>query len=350
MLDDIAGMYGLLMEYQVATPASVLVAVMGDSSHFGFYGENGAGGALDENSIFRIGSISKAMAGQVMAGMIADGKVAAEAPVTEYLPDLPGTVFPDGTPMRMIDLVGQAAGLPRDLPVDPGPDDNPDQMQTLPAISAYLEDTPLFFAPGTRLLYSNFGYQLLGAALGAANDSSYGAALEQYLTGPLGMEDTAIGVPEDKLGRLLPGYLFDDSEFPLMQPGDLLGASGGIFTTAKDMERWMRWNLSQEPDPVRDIFHAPHADRSDFRSVSMMDESGHLDEMGMGWVIMHETEAQPYTLQKAGAHGGYMAYLALAPEKQAAVFMMINKYDFDADETMTALANSMLAALPGAMD
>jgi CubicO group peptidase (beta-lactamase class C family) len=137
---------------------------------------------------------------------------------------------------------------------------------------------------------------------------------------------------------------------PMEVGGDLVGASGGIFTTAKDIETWMTWNVATDHDPVRAIYHAPHGERGSYDSVSLMDESGELDAMGKAWVFMDETPYRPYTMQKAGAHAGYMAYVAFAPRKRAGVFIAINKFDFDKDITMTGLANAMLADLPGAMD
>lgn len=349
MLDDIAQMYQVLLEYQVAPPAGFLVAVMGDASYIGTVGEGPQGDTPAADGIFRIGSISKVLTGQVMAAMIAEGKIRAEDPVTDYLPKLPNASL-NGQPLRLIDLVGQAAGVPRDLPVEPKTDETVDQAKTLPAIEAWLAENPLMFEPGSRLLYSNFGYQILGAALGAANGTTYGEALRHYVTEPLGMPDTANTVAPDAMDRVIPAFFFDGSELPMVDGSDLVGASGGIFTTAVDIETWLRWNLARDADPVRDIYHSPHGRRSDYASVSLMDESGTLDAMGLGWVFMDATEETPFTLQKAGAHAGYMAYVALAPERQAAVFMGINQYDFDKDVAMTDLVNSMLASLPGAFD
>jgi D-alanyl-D-alanine-carboxypeptidase/D-alanyl-D-alanine-endopeptidase len=222
--------------------------------------------------------------------------------------------------------------------------------KTLPAIDAWLSENELMFEPGSRLFYSNFGYQLLGAALGAANGTTYAEALRQYVTEPLGMPDTANTVAPESMGRVIPAHFFDGAELPMVDGSDLVGASGGIFTTAEDIETWLRWNLAQDADPVREVFHSAHAERSDYASVSLMDESGALDAMGLGWVFMNQTPYAPFVMQKAGAHAGYMAYVAIAPDREAAVFMGINQYDFDKDTTMTELVNSMLASLPGAVD
>ncbi|MBY6146891.1 serine hydrolase [Mameliella alba] len=349
LLTDIAQMYQLLLDYQVEPPAGILVAVMGDASYIGTVGEGPDGEAPAEDGIFRIGSISKVLTGQVMAAMIAEGKIRAEDPVTDYLPDLPNASL-NGKPLRLIDLAGQAAGLPRDLPVTPKPGETVDMAKTLPAIQDWMSGNALMFEPGSRLFYSNFGYQILGAALGAANGTTYGEALAQYVTGPLGMPDTANTVAPEAMDRVIPAFFFDESELPMVDGSDLVGASGGIFTTALDIETWLRWNLAQDADPVRDIFHTPHANREAYASVSLMDESGPLDAMGLGWVFMKGTDYTPFTIQKAGAHAGYMAYVAMAPERQAAVFMGINQYEFTKDIAMTELVNSMLASLPGAMD
>ncbi len=67
-------------------------------------------------------------------------------------------------PIRLIDLVTHSAGLPREVPREPGPPTNPFATITLDAFGNWLKTNALLFAPGTSILYSNFGFDLLAAA------------------------------------------------------------------------------------------------------------------------------------------------------------------------------------------
>ena len=70
-----------------------------------------------------------------------------------------------GHPIRLIDLVTQTSGLPREVPRPDGPPNDPFGTNTKEAQIADLKNDPLLFSPGTAALYSNYGFDLLGAAL-----------------------------------------------------------------------------------------------------------------------------------------------------------------------------------------
>lgn len=343
-LDDILAMYGLIFEYDLEVPAAMLIATTDGHTAMRFYGDDGTGLRPDERSLFRIGSISKVLTGHVLAAMDVAGTVRMDMRVEAILPD-----FATG-PMRLLDPATQSSGLPREMDAAPGADGSPDTGQTTEAIAAFLQGDPFLFTPGTSAHYSNVGFQILGAALGAAHGDGYRRALQDLVLTPLAMQDTAPEVQDRDRDRLLPGHLFDGSVLPYYPSGDLVTASGGLFTTAADLAAWMAWNLGQDDDPVRDAFHRVYRKRDEFASVSTMDESGMMDGMGLGWIWMKETPYRADILQKSGAHGGYMSYLALEPSTRSGVFVMINIFDFGAAEQMTALANAILADLPGQLE
>ena len=93
----------------------------------------------DGGTLFRIGSITKAFTGQVLASLAADGVVSLADPLTKYVPDFIAPLSEGGRPIRLIDLATHSAGLPREVPHEPGPPDNP-----------FITITPEAFAAGSR--------------------------------------------------------------------------------------------------------------------------------------------------------------------------------------------------------
>jgi D-alanyl-D-alanine-carboxypeptidase/D-alanyl-D-alanine-endopeptidase len=89
----------------------------GETALFGF-GEtrDGSGKEPDEDSIFRIASVSKVFCGTVLSAMAIDGLVAVSDPLQAYAGA--GVTVPekDGRMIRLVDLVTQASGLPREVP------------------------------------------------------------------------------------------------------------------------------------------------------------------------------------------------------------------------------------------
>ena len=100
--------------------------------------------------------------------------------------------------------------------------------------------------------------------------------------------------------------------------------------------------------PSRDrraISHAAWAMRDGLTAVSGMDESGHMDAMGLGWVIMMPEGDRPLIIQKAGGTDGVFSYIAFAPSRGVGVFIAINKFDFSAGIEIAQVANGLIATL-----
>jgi D-alanyl-D-alanine-carboxypeptidase/D-alanyl-D-alanine-endopeptidase len=110
----------------------------------------------------------------------------------------------------------------------------------------------------------------------------------------------------------------------------------------------MQWHLDRfdEKDAeVRMLDHAAYLYRDNLSPVSGMDESGHMDAMSLGWVVMMPEGNRPLILQKAGGLQGTFSYIAFAPTRGIAAFVAINQFDFAAAMTMAEVVNEMIAAL-----
>ncbi len=84
----------------------------------------------DGKTLFRIGSITKAFTGAVLASLVADGVVKFTDPLQKHLGWEVKIPSKDGKNIRLIDLVTHASGLPRETERAPSPPDNPFQTIT----------------------------------------------------------------------------------------------------------------------------------------------------------------------------------------------------------------------------
>src|SRR5271157_5960965 len=174
-LDEAVGFTGQVLALGLKVPALVIGAVRnGETSIQGFGRRaDGAEAAPAGDTLFRIGSITKACTGQVLASLAADGVVSLTDPLTKYAPRFIAPLSEGGRPIRLVDLATHSAGLPREVPHEPGPADDPFATITLDAFVSWLKANPLLFTPGTAVSYSNFGFDLLAAALSAAAQRPY---------------------------------------------------------------------------------------------------------------------------------------------------------------------------------
>jgi serine-type D-Ala-D-Ala carboxypeptidase/endopeptidase len=109
---------GTLTFLGAKVPGLVFAAVRDGETTVAGFGEiaGGSGKVPDGTSIVRIGSVSKALCGEVLARLVADRMIG----FTDRLQDHLGSDFTvpekDGKAIRIIDLATHAAGLAREVP------------------------------------------------------------------------------------------------------------------------------------------------------------------------------------------------------------------------------------------
>jgi D-alanyl-D-alanine-carboxypeptidase/D-alanyl-D-alanine-endopeptidase len=350
LLDEMVAFTGQVFILDTKVPAVVIGAVRdGEMSVAGFGERAGPGSpAPDGATIMRIGSITKAFTGDVLAHLVANGMMGLADPLTKWQPDLGPGANGDLDRVTLLDLATHSGGFPREVPHQPGPDNDPFSTITRDTFAGWIKKEPLLFAPGSSILYSNFGFDLLAMAMSAAAKRPYPDLLKEHITGPLDMKDTGFTLTDEQKSRLMVGHGFDGEPLPNVPTGDVIVGSGGIYSTANDLLKWMKWHLdrfSGDDAEARTLDHALYLNRDGLKTVSGMDESGHMDAMGLGWVGMMAKDDRPFILQKAGGLQGTFTYIAFAPARNTAVFIAINKFDFGAAMAMGQFANDLLEQL-----
>ncbi len=350
LLDDSVGFTGQILFLSVKTPALVLGVVRNGQTSIQGFGRRAddASEAPAADTLFRVGSITKAFTGQLLASLAADGVVGLADPLTKYVPEFIAPMSEGGRPIRLIDLATHSAGLPREVPHAPGPPEDPFVNVTHDAFVAWLKANPLMFTPGTSISYSNFGFDLLAAALAAAAHQPYPDLLDARVIRPLGLRDTTFAPSASQAARIMPGHDFDGSPLPNAATGSVIVGSGGLYSSPRDLLAWLEWHLdrfSNERAAERLIDHAAYLWRDGLNAVFGMDESGHMDAMGLGWVIMAPEGDRPLILQKAGGLQGVFSYVAFAPARGIGVCAAINAFDVAAGLAMAKAANDLIVEL-----
>ena len=350
LLEEAVNFTGTLTYLNTKVPGFILIAVRKGEMAFAGFGNvtDNSSKPPDADTMFRIGSISKVFCGQVLASMV----LAGELRFADRLQDRLGydVELPEkaGQSKRIIDLVTHASGLPREVPRIEGPPNDPFATNNKDAEIADLKKNPLLFAPGTAILYSNFGFDLLGAALAHTGGKSYADLLKERALDPVGMKDTVFNPRPGDEGRLMQGHNFDGSAMPMAHTPTSIECAGGLYTTANDMARWMKWHLDQRATTDRDLRlldHAAYLYRDGLATVSGVDDVAQMDAMGLAWVINMPTQNRPLILQKTGGLQGYFSYLAIAPSRDVGVFFVMNAFNIGSLGTAVAAANSLIAQL-----
>lgn len=214
----------------------MVVGLTQDGQHSVFVhgAADATGGALDEDAVFEIGSITKLFTALLLADMVHRGEAALDEPVAALLPS--GTRVPDrhGRPITSLRLANHTSGLPK-LPSDLPPDSpEPYDGYTPERLYAVLAGHQLARTPGEGFEYSNLGAGLLGHALGRRAGQDYADLVASRILRPLGMSSTAVHLPPALAARFASGHDDSGEPLPAWDLGVLAGA-GGLRSTVPDM-------------------------------------------------------------------------------------------------------------------
>ncbi len=350
LLNEVVDFTGTLTYLGTKVPGFILVAVRnGETAISGFgHVSDKEGKTPDADTMFRIGSISKVFCGEVLASMVLDGKLQFADRLQDRLGYDVKLPEREGHAIRIIDLVTQTSGLPREVPRPDGPANDPFGTNTKEAQIAALKTDPLLFAPGSAALYSNYGFDLLGAALANSGGKPYADLLKERVLDRAGMKDTVFNLRPGDESRVMQGHSFDGSPMPAALTPTSIECAGGLHTTANDMARWMKWHLDRYATTDRDLRlldHAAYRYRDGLTSVSGLDDAGPMDAMGLGWVINMPVNNRPLILQKSGGLQGSFAYLAIAPTRGVGAFFVMNQFSIGGFAAAVAATNGLVAQL-----
>ena len=349
MLETIVEQSGGAFMAATGVPALILAVVYDGKSAVAGFGERAGPGSPkpDGETIFRTGSLYKTFSGAMLSSLVADGKLGFE--------DLPethlgwGIAWPtmDGRDIRVIDLATHASGLARDIEMPPG--ETPDPAAPIdPATFAANFRQPLLFPPGTGVSYSNVGFDVLSHVMAAAAGEPYFDYLTATILEPNGFTSTTLTPSAAQLANRLHGLSPAGKEIPDAgaAPPD---ASGGFFSTADDMVKWLDWNLRTERDgdaEIRLLDHAQWLSRDGLSPIFLSTaEAGPMDAMGLAWVIMYPDGNRPLVYQKTGGRSGIISHLAFSPARGVGLFPAINRFHAYAAAQLATMANTIITDL-----
>jgi serine-type D-Ala-D-Ala carboxypeptidase/endopeptidase len=346
LLREAIGLNGDAMFIDSGAPGMVLVVVRGQDTVIEGYGETtkGNGRKPDGKSLLRLGSITKVFAGELLASLATEGKVHLTDPLRLYGAGTSVPKFGDRE-ITLLDLATHSAGLPREMGSAP-PNAPLFSWPTRADRWSWLSKYSLAWEPGTVGAYSNIGFDLLADALVAASGKSYSELLKERITGPLGMADTVFNPTKEQCERLMTGSGLGGTA-PCVDTEENAG-SGGLYSTAEDMAKWLRHNLATSDPatwPVLALAHAVYLPRQAMTAAIGFDEAGPMAGIGLGWIIMAAQGHLPMIVQKTGGVPGFMTYIAFAPGKDVGAFVAVTRVDFAMFPGLTAAVNALIANL-----
>ena len=270
--------------------------------------------ALNGDTVFEIGSMSKVFTSLLLADMVQRGEVALDDPVVKYLP--PGVTMPErgGKQITLMDLATHTSGLPR-LPTNLAPKNpaNPYADYSVDQLYQFLSSYTLPRDIGAKYEYSNLGGGLLGHVLARRAGVDYETLVHRRVTGPLGMTSTAIALSPASKARLAAGHDRNLEPAPNWDLPTLAGA-GALHSTANDILVFLAAELGYVDTPLKTAMMAQLAPRRPTGITGL--------EVALGWHI----KASPIgdIIWHNGGTGGYRTFMGFDPKARVGVVVLTN--------------------------
>lgn len=236
---------GQVMDAPGAPPGLSVLIQRGNRTDFRRRGvaDIDAGTPFRARSHYRIASMAKAYNGAVTLGLASDGKLRLDDTIGEWLPG----ALPLAEDVTIRQALQHTAGLPDYIRQDSFIDvliADPGQYLTPRQLLEYVRDIPLEFDPGSEYGYSDTDNIIVGLIAEQASGSSYEQLLRRYVYRPARLRSTSLPRTTKLPMPYIHGYDLEKNKPPddvseTINPA-LAWASGGIVSTAADMNRFIR--------------------------------------------------------------------------------------------------------------
>ncbi|AZE89108.1 class C beta-lactamase [Pseudomonas orientalis] len=342
-----------LMQQQRIAGLSVAVVKNGQAQYFN-YGVASKKGAqpVTEDTLFEVGSVTKTFTATLGGYALASGKLKLSDSASQHWADLAGSAFDRISLLQLATYT--AGGLPLQFPSEA------DNAATL--LNYYKTWRPSY-SPGAQRLYSNPSIGLFGYLAAKSLGQPFNVAMEQTLLPALGLKNTHINVPDDKLNRYAQGY--DKQEKPVrVGAGALDSEAYGIKTSAQDMARYVMLNMHPETlsKPLQQAIATTH---TGYYTVGGMTQGlgwerypyplplqalidGNSTPMAMephrvNWLKPAQAQPSKVLYNKTGSTSGFGAYVAYVPSRDIGVVILANRNYPNAERVK--VAHAILSAM-----
>jgi CubicO group peptidase (beta-lactamase class C family) len=213
---------------------------------------------VGDGTYYRIGSITKQFTALALLQLAERGRLRLSDPLVKHVPEFSQvkSPYPDAPAITLLQLATMTSGLARE-PSGAFDHSAGSSAQWEQIVLRLLPRVTYAHEPGTKYLYCNIGYALLGVALGRAAGQPFTTYVHQQIVAPLGMTETGWEPTAAMRPRLARGYDVDrsgkidfggpDKEW---EGRGYRVPNGALITTMKDLSKFVAWELGSGPDTL----------------------------------------------------------------------------------------------------
>jgi len=305
--------------------------------------EIGLNDRVDENTLFMIGSNTKAFTATALAMLQAQGKLSLDDKVTKYIPTFKLDNRPAGEMTVIRDLLCHHIGFG----TYQGDFTFYNTDLTRDQIIARMALVKAAYPFRTKWGYTNSAFLVAGQVIQAATGRSWESYIKDYIFAPLGMGNTLALTKSmtTALNRTVPHTLVDGRLQAISYDQlDGLAPAGSISSTVNDMSKWVLCLLNDGKVGNRQVIplaaiKATREPQDIVKMVQHLDGSEDYELYGLGWRL-EDYHGHSLVMHNGGV-GGYVSSVTLVPKEHLGIIILTNT---DQNDLIDALRWDVLDA------
>lgn len=290
--------------------------------------ELGGTAAVDDHTLFAIGSSSKAFTAAALAMLVDEGKIKWDDPVTKYLPGFQLFDPYSTRELTVRDLVTHRSGLERgDLLWYASPYDRNEVLRRV----RFLKPS---WSLRSRYGYQNIMFLAAGQIQPAVLGKEWDDVVRERIFVPLGMNETNTSIRKfagiDNVAS--PHSKIDDKlQKVAWRNIDNIGPAGSINSNVTDMAQWLRMHLGGGMYEKKKVLSAAAVKemqtpqtiiRTEGQNERLYPEA-HFLNYGLGWFLSDFRGRK--LVEHGGAIDGMRSAVGMLPEEKLGVVILTNR-------------------------
>lgn len=347
---DFAGIGGIVEKAREAygIPGVAVAVVRGDETFVKGFGHRELGGSepVDPDTLFAVGSVTKAFTTTAMAMLIDEGKMSWEDHPRKHVPGFKLHDALADANVTLRDLVSHRTGLARHDCLWYN------SKWTSEDLLGKIAHLPLTFSFRSTYQYNNLMYMVAGMAVASASGMPWADFVRTRILEPLGMRRSILSVSDLQVaGNYCAAHEKEQEKTVKFHwtNVDSVNACGSLISCARDLANWVRFQLGNgEWKGKRLVSKERLAETHAPQMVVPVDDSAR--ELGettitsycLGWNLQNYRD---YTIvAHGGSIDGFNAGVVLVPKADAGVAVLSN---LCSDNTVWSLRSAIVDHILG---
>jgi CubicO group peptidase (beta-lactamase class C family) len=282
----------------------------------------GANQDATDQTMFRVGSISKSFVALALLKLQEEGRVNLSAPVRAIAPGLPIVNRWEGSsPITVAEVLEHSAGFDDMLVSEIYNLSGPPDLPLLDVLRRFPEPLEARWPPGTRMSYSNPGYGVAGFLIEQVTQEKFDDYIEQNILVPLGMAQSNFVLTDQIAAHLARGYE-GNPPHPIPPLNVYLRSAGNLYSSPAELAHLVQMFLDRGKVGDQQLVSEQSILRMEYPQTTLAARAGLRD--GYGFANYADLSGSFVQHGHDGGIDGYISTYRYLPDQGVGYVVLLN--------------------------